>query len=247
MVVVFFFFTSTNVTLGFITTICQAEVFDLGCTGITRGQPSHTGTVASTGHRKRGQRGSSPPNLCPVSTSLFLNYDYRNRNAEPLPSSEEQEALPIWGTHRLLHVKDPKVIFTDAALTAALLHGQPFHFGIKHHLIVSTKIISNSQKAPTTCHVQASELRSSWRTGAGSHRLWHGCTGVWASAAAPREGKALLSPSPSLNCSLPLHTASSHPRNDQLEPTEEWAAAQRGFKAKHNRKYPHKSSISRVG
>lgn len=136
--------------------------------------------MASTGHRRRGQQGCSPPSLCPVSTSLFLNHDYRNRNAEPLPSSEEQEALPIWGTHRLLHTKDPKVISTAGALTAALLQCQPFHFRIKHHLIVSTKIISNSQKAPTTCHVQASELRSSGRTGAGCHRLWHGCTGVCA-------------------------------------------------------------------
>lgn len=130
-------------------------------------------------HRRRGQRGSSPTNLCPPnSTSSFWNHDYRNRNAEPLPSSEEQEALPIWGTHGLLHAKNLKVISTAGALTAALLHCQPFHVGIKHHLIVSTKIISNSQKASTTCHVQASELRSSWRTGAVSHRLWHHCTGI---------------------------------------------------------------------
>lgn len=93
-------------------------------------------------------------------------------------SSEEQEALPIWGTHGLLHARNLKVISTAGALTAALLHCQPFHVGIKHHLIVSTKIISNSQKASTTCHVQASELRSSWRTGAVSHRLWHHCTGI---------------------------------------------------------------------
>lgn len=163
-------------------------------------------------------------------------------------SSEEQEALPIWGfTHRLLLAKDLKVTSTAGALTVALLYCQPFHFGIKHHLIVSTKVISNSQKAPTAYpSFRAQELLKdrSWISQTVTPLL-RGLCSATPLPATLWEGKALLSPPPPLNCSLPLHTASSHPRNDQLEPTEEWAAW--GLKAKHNRKYPHKSSVSWVG
>lgn len=200
--------------LGFITTICQAEVFDLGCTGITKraqpapgaGQPSHTGTVASMGHRRRGQPGNLTHQSVPIK-------QHREHEVIFKPRLQKQKcwasiklwatALPIWGTHRLLHAKDPKVIPTAGALTAALLHCQPFHFGIEHHLTVSTKIIINSQKAPTTCHVQASELRSSWRTGAGSHQLWHLCTGVCAQPPLSCSSRAGGRKSPALPTTFP--------------------------------------------
>lgn len=48
---------------------------------------------------------------------------------------------------------------TAGALTAALLHCQPFHVGIKLHLIVSTQIISN--RARKLQQLATSNLQSS--------------------------------------------------------------------------------------
>lgn len=56
---------------------------------------------------------------------------------------------------------------TAGALTAALLHCQPFHVGIKLHLIVSTQIISN--RARKLQQLATSKLQSS---GAPEERSW---------------------------------------------------------------------------